>query len=444
MQSVVERAAMGNKNAMQYLYESNRRRVYYMCKTLLNDDEAAEMVTKAVFTEMWKRLPEKKELTEVEFKNYLLTTAAKGCCRLLYNNAHGGFQSKTTESDMSYSVEETAFDGNLRLALNCFKIACRCLDEYEKTLILLYACGGLDVAGIAAAIGKEESYTKDYFTQTAAKLSNELENMTEVEERTGVPSFAQLKDLFAQDAVRTQVPPQIDVECYKIIESKTRVQSSPATLVLPIAVVLMCLVVVLSSLIGGKSKSDSSKEEASTTESSEINVAIIEEGLTYYADIEIEDYGTITIELDQASAPITVENFVKLCSEDFYDGLTFHRIIEGFMMQGGDPNGDGTGGAENNIVGEFTENGYTNTLPHTRGAVSMARVSAYDSASSQFFIVHEDSSDSLDGKYAVFGYVVEGMDIVDEICTSAEPTDGNGSIAPEDQPVIKSVTIRTE
>lgn len=118
--------------------------------------------------------------------------------------------------------------------------------------------------------------------------------------------------------------------------------------------------------------------------------------------------------------------------------------MEGFMMQGGDPNGDGYGGSENTIVGEFTNNGYDNSLSHTRGAISMARSGdSYDSASSQFFIVHEDST-FLDGDYAVFGYVTEGMDIVDAVCEAAEPTDDNGTIPAETQPIITSVVIRTE
>lgn len=111
------------------------------------------------------------------------------------------------------------------------------------------------------------------------------------------------------------------------------------------------------------------------------------------------------------------------------------------MIQGGDPNGNGTGGSEQTIKGEFSANGVENDLSHTRGAISMARSEDYDSASSQFFIVHEDST-FLDGGYAAFGYVTEGMDVVDAICADAQPTDGNGSIAPEDQPVIKSVAIQ--
>ncbi len=169
----------------------------------------------------------------------------------------------------------------------------------------------------------------------------------------------------------------------------------------------------------------------------------LDAALTYFADIEIQDYGIITIQLDQVSAPITTENFVTLAESGFYDGLTFHRIMSGFMMQGGDPLGNGTGGAENTIVGEFADNGYDNKLSHTRGAVSMARSQYYDSASSQFFIVHEDST-FLDGQYAAFGYVTEGMEVVDAVCKTVMPIDGNGTVLAEEQPVIAKVTIRTE
>ena len=131
-------------------------------------------------------------------------------------------------------------------------------------------------------------------------------------------------------------------------------------------------------------------------------------------EIHIKDKGIIAVELDADNAPITVTNFVKLAEEGFYDGLTFHRIINGFMMQGGDPKGNGTGGAEEKIKGEFASNGVKNPISHTRGTISMARSKEMNSASSQFFIMHQDSL-GLDGDYAAFGHVTEGMDIVDEI-----------------------------
>ncbi|MBQ3612253.1 MAG: peptidylprolyl isomerase [Firmicutes bacterium] len=171
--------------------------------------------------------------------------------------------------------------------------------------------------------------------------------------------------------------------------------------------------------------------------------AALDTEATYYADIDIADYGVITIELDQETAPVTCANFVELAESGFYDGLTFHRIISGFMMQGGDPSGDGTGGSENNIVGEFTSNGYENDLSHERGVISMARAQDPNSASSQFFICHADS-DFLDGEYAAFGAVTEGLDVVDDVCAKAQPTDDNGTIPAEAQPVINSIKIRTE
>ena len=161
---------------------------------------------------------------------------------------------------------------------------------------------------------------------------------------------------------------------------------------------------------------------------------------THHAEIDIQDYGTITVELDGDAAPITVQNFMDLANDGFYDGLTFHRIIAGFMMQGGDPNGNGTGGSENNIKGEFSANGVENSLSHTRGAISMARSQAYDSASSQFFICHADST-FLDGQYACFGYVTDGMDVVDAVCEAAQPTDDNGTIPADQQPVITAIRI---
>lgn len=164
---------------------------------------------------------------------------------------------------------------------------------------------------------------------------------------------------------------------------------------------------------------------------------------TYYADIDIADYGVITVQLDQATAPVTCANFVELAESGFYDGLTFHRIIKDFMMQGGDPAGNGTGGSENNIVGEFDSNGYENGLSHTRGVISMARAQDPNSASSQFFICHADS-DFLDGDYAAFGIVTEGLEVVDAVCEDAKPTDNNGTIPAETQPVITSIKIRTE
>ena len=196
---------------------------------------------------------------------------------------------------------------------------------------------------------------------------------------------------------------------------------------------------------GSDEKSDSADADSESTDSSDSTTSVLldtskELTGTHHAEIEVKDYGTIDVELDADTAPITVTNFVKLAQEGFYDGLTFHRIMDGFMIQGGDPNGDGTGGSEENIKGEFSNNGVDNDISHTRGTISMARASDPDSASSQFFIVQADST-FLDGDYAGFGHVTEGMDIVDKICKDAKPTDNNGTITSDQQPVIEKITI---
>lgn len=160
----------------------------------------------------------------------------------------------------------------------------------------------------------------------------------------------------------------------------------------------------------------------------------------HHVEIVVKDFGTIKLELDADNAPISTANFMKLAEDGFYDGLTFHRIMEGFMMQGGDPTGTGMGGSEETIKGEFKVNGVDNPLSHTRGAISMARSSKYNSASSQFFIVHKDST-FLDGQYACFGYVTEGIEVVDAVCESAQVVDNNGTVLPENQPIIESVKV---
>ncbi len=200
-----------------------------------------------------------------------------------------------------------------------------------------------------------------------------------------------------------------------------------------IIALILCVALVLFAFAGcnGGSSSTASPESKEPSKYS---------SGTHHAEINIKDYGTIKLELYGDIAPITVQNFCDLANDGFYDGLTFHRIISGFMIQGGAPDHNGTGGSKNNIKGEFSANGVKNDLKHTRGVISMARSQEMNSASSQFFIMHQ-TSPHLDGQYAAFGMVTEGIEIVDEICATTPVTDSNGTVSFNNQPVIESIKI---
>ena len=183
-----------------------------------------------------------------------------------------------------------------------------------------------------------------------------------------------------------------------------------------LSVILLCTLIFTLGACGGNNEEGGAEVDNS-------NVVVI----------TMENGGTIKLELYPDIAPVTVENFKKLVSEKFYDGIVFHRVVSGFMIQGGDPTGTGMGGSDENIKGEFLANGVENSLSHERGVISMARSQNYDSASSQFFICHGDST-FLDGQYAAFGRVIEGMEVVDEI--ASVPVNGETPVNP---PVIKTI-----
>lgn len=213
---------------------------------------------------------------------------------------------------------------------------------------------------------------------------------------------------------------------------------------LAIGMGIVILIVLVGFLIIKWVYKDTTKNEnksdktANTTQKEEEN-DMYKTG-KHHVKIEIKNYGSIELELDADVAPITVANFAKLVNEGFYNGLTFHRIIDGFMIQGGDPEGTGMGGSSKNIKGEFLLNGVRNTISHVRGTISMARSNSYNSASSQFFIVHKDST-FLDGQYAGFGKVTSGIEIVDKICEDIQVEDDNGTVLKENQPIIEKIQM---
>ncbi len=212
--------------------------------------------------------------------------------------------------------------------------------------------------------------------------------------------------------------------------------------VLVVILIILAISVYFITKKGENSNEKQNVQEGAQTEQKEENKqekSMYSSG-KHHAQIVIKNYGTVSLELDADMAPITVENFANLVNDGFYDGLTFHRIISGFMIQGGDPEGNGLGGSNKEIKGEFSANGVKNTISHTRGVISMARAQSYNSASSQFFIMHEDAP-YLDGSYAAFGHVTEGIEIVDKICEDTKVEDSNGTVLKENQPVIEKIVM---
>ena len=211
-----------------------------------------------------------------------------------------------------------------------------------------------------------------------------------------------------------------------------------------LVMILAALTVLAQCACGSKTAGSTGDTQAKSEPAAQASEAASQKDETFqkvrHAEITVKDYGTIKLELDEGTAPITVANFIKLAKDGFYDGLTFHRIMDGFMIQGGDPRGNGTGGSDEKIKGEFKQNGVDNPISHVKGVISMARSNQPDSASSQFFITVADST-FLDGAYAAFGRVTEGMEVAEKIAKDVKPVDNNGSVMPDEQPVIESIVI---
>ncbi len=411
--TTIQRAAQREKAAMTALYEEQKHKVCFLCRQML-PEAAAESAAAESFHTLWEKLFRDQNLTRPELEQYLTLSTVRLCRdRLLEQNPHA------LEGAASAGDGAKAADSPMEQVLSTLTLR-------QKWQFLLHALTELTPAQSARVLQIAPDRAEDAWQETEDAVNARLEALREEGEEQATDMTA-LLTLILQAADEEPVPEPLDSAAMETITALARPEKKGRKrvgLILTIVLLAALLGVGAFFLVTATGDSDSSSV------TSEL----------HHVEIEIEDYGTITVELDASAAPITVANFLSLAESGFYDGLTFHRIIEGFMMQGGDPNGDGSGGSEETIVGEFSDNGYDNPLSHTRGAISMARSSDYDSASSQFFIVQEDST-SLDGQYAVFGYVTDGMDIVDQICEDAEPTDDNGTIAEEDQPVITSITV---
>ena len=417
MATIVERAVKKQRKSMTHLYLANTQKVYFIAKNLLLDEKNAADTVIQVFQTIWNNIPPSGDTSEAGFTALVVQRTVELCKKKITGKEPKAFKLPTAKdltltADAFKDLTEAGTDSGtdpVTQALSAFSPLHRFLfvlyhgADYSKTM--LARTFRFDLKLITQALDAQKEACSDL-----------VPLFKEREATTILPEFL---DQAVLDALGRIAAPG---------EAKQKKRATIASIV----VLLVCLCGATVFLVQTLMEKRASRN------------GLLDSSLTYYADIEIQNYGTITIRLEEETAPISAANFVALAESGFYDGLTFHRIMEGFMMQGGDPKGNGTGGSEQKIVGEFSANGYDNPLSHTRGAVSMARSNDYNSASSQFFIMHKDKSSVLDGKYAVFAYVTEGMEIVDMICVTAQPTDDNGTIPAAMQPVIQSITIRTE
>ncbi len=460
MQDRIRKALKGNQEAVLSLYDDHKTGVLSLCNDLLLEEKEADHATALIFKKVFEELLAGRIPNEEEFTRLTIRKTVMHCKALASKKSNRSFR---VPGNANFTA--TVYDpSKMDLTGDMQRIILKNLPTYHRYIYILNAVCDYSVDQISRIFATTTRIIENALDSEAANVEKILAIARR--KRSDLPAYTTQDfhtDLM-QAAASTDVPASVDstvkLNIQSLCEPIQKAQRKKGNIILGttgiVALLIVIALIVLS--MGGSENPDVDLDNADltiATEDTSVDATDSTDGTdenivaSYYADIEIEGYGTITVALDAEAAPETVANFVSLAQSGFYDGLTFHRIIDTFMMQGGDPDGDGTGGntdADGNkltITGEFSANGFDNPLSHTAGAISMARADDYNSASSQFFIVHtSDYISSLDGLYACFGYVTEGMDIVDAICSAADPDAENGMIEAEDQPVITSITIR--
>lgn len=437
MPTLIQRALRGQADAMTELYQNNKKKVFYLCYTLLGSTAEADRAATHIFKSSWELLLAGEIENEADFSNTVMKKAVNFCkTKMLKSNQKAfRFPPNKNFAGIQYSPDRVVTDGDIceqilnnLPVLHRFIYICATLADWSEDEIAVLIHSNRETVRLALAA--EET--------NISKILSCINQKTGEQNALSADEFHKLlkktsSDVIITKAVDSVVIMGIDSIASPIAEKQKKKIRKISSIITGSVLLLILVVFGIARLVYSAEQQaeydrgyddgydvgysegyeegydygydDGLIKEAETAWLTEIETP------THYAIIDIADYGQITVALDGNTAPQTVENFVTLVEEGFYDGLTFHRIIEGFMIQGGDPKADGTGGNTDesgnkiNITGEFYANGYSNYLSHVRGAISMARANDYDSASSQFFIVHEDSSASLDTLYAAFGYV---------------------------------------
>lgn len=395
-----------------------------------------EKIYKTIYRELFDSVLKKEIENEQKFEKTVIVRAAVLCRKAMLDSDP---QCLKIPKNMNFLI-----DAEPDISLSPALAIISAMPPLQRFIFILRRCCALNDSEISKIIRLDISTMRTALNAERKNLEALLSKYALLSNSTSTLSAKEYAEQLFAAETDISIPAQLDADIISELKSQLKPLKNRrkniiklCCVLIPTIIILLCVTIFLIKSSEKRNISSNSPANIESTASSADDITP-----TAYAEIDIKDYGIITVALDGNSAPATVENFSKLANSGFYNGLTFHRIIDGFMMQGGDPNADGTGGSDETVSGEFSSNDFNNRLSHTRGAISMARSSSYDSASSQFFIVQSDST-QLDGDYAAFGYVTDGMDIVDKICKEAAPDADNGLQEKENQPIINSITVKS-
>lgn len=431
----ISKASLGDKRSLDFIAEKYKSYVYFFCTTVISDAQKAEKAFEKAFKAIFTGIAQNAKTDNLdEFVTYETARVCKGVISddKSFENLSGALQPFAEKDKISSASAITA--EQKKLLINSL----RAINANQRIVVTLNLLCDYHSKKIADVLKISEDKVQKSLDCGRENIRKQLRlSSDDFSKRDIIFLMTASADIVKEEAAKTNVSDSAKKIIDEIVLSFAKPQKSEkkkALIATACAVVVLVAVIIVFAVTSNKPANNQSASTSATIGTEQAKG-------THHAEIDIKNYGVIKVELNGDVAPITVANFINLANSHFYDGLTFHRIIDGFMMQGGDPLGNGTGGSDNEIKGEFSNNGVENNLSHTRGAISMARNSvSMDSASSQFFIVQSDST-FLDGDYACFGYVTDGIDIVDKICSDAVTTDTNGSVDAENQPVINSITI---
>ena len=452
MSSVIQAAIKGERSAMHSLYKANKQKVWGIAYGLLLDQAQASSVAVSVFRDLWRELKLGNISSKEEFTNNAVNKTAEHCAAIILQKNPKAFQLPYDKAfdlpvgapvNFNFETEPEFYLSNL--------------PALHRLIFVLHTIGDWGALRIARVLQWDSAIVR-------TAIETEPDNLSHLQHQSGRDYYAtyeEILQMFNQWEASNKIPEDAIRPILDNIDSLVSPQAEQAkrrkvSIAVFCAVVCIGLLAIILRSVDPTKLPKKNNNKAETTEAAEdvttdpaettedpnapYTPPSLDSDVTYYADIEIDSYGTIVIELDQEAAPITCANFVELAEMGFYDFLTIHSISDGSMIQGGDPTIGSNVSLGKDIAGEYSENGYDNPLSHTAGVITMDRSGASNSSRYVFSILRTDRTD-MDGKYAAFGRVIEGMDVLEDICNNVI-ADESGYIEEDSQPIIDSLYIR--